>query len=127
HPVECGQGGAPNGDLSGGLPEGLLPFGPEEHVWVARLAVGSAGSPLVFWLPDDVAHDLKERLERAAELGGGLAPPRERPPRPLEGPVRAEPARFPPLRQPTGGAGERGRSRVLDLPAAVPVEVGPTQ
>src|SRR5690606_2543664 len=127
HPVEIEKGSVRNVDLSGGLPEGLLPFGPEEQVWVARLAVGSAGSPLVFWLPDDVAHDLKERLERAAELGGGLAPPRERPPRPLEGPVRVEPARLSPLRQPIGVAGERDLSRVLDLPLEVTVELGRTQ
>lgn len=127
HPVEIEKGSVRSVDLTGGLPDGLLPFGREEGVWVARLAMGSAGSPLVFWLPDDVALDLKERLERAADVGGGLAPPRERPPRPAGGPVRVEPARFSPLRQPGGVAGERDLGRVLDLPLEVTVELGRTQ
>ena len=126
HPVEIEKGTVRGVDLTGGLPDGLLPFGREEEVWVARLATGPEGSPLVFWLPDDVALDLKERLERAADVGGGLAPPRGRPPRASGGPVRVEPARFSPLRQPGGVAGERDLGRVLDLPLDVSVELGRT-
>lgn len=41
--------------------------------------------------------------------------------------MRVEPARFSPLRQPIGVAGERDLSRVLDLPLEVTVELGRTQ
>lgn len=126
HPVEIEKGTVRGVDLSGGLPDGLLPFGRSETVWSARLAVGSGGTPLVFWLPQDVALDLHERLERSADVGGGLAPPRERPARSREEAVRVEPARFSPLRQPGGTASERDLGRVMDLPLEVTVELGRT-
>lgn len=127
HPVEIEKGTVRSVDLSGGLPDGLLPFGRSETVWSARLAVGAGGTPLVFWLPQDVAHDIHQRLERSADVGGGLAPPRERPDRSREEAVRVEPARFSPLRQPGGTAGERDLGRVMDLPLEVTVELGRTQ
>ncbi|BAS27511.1 flagellar motor switch protein FliN [Limnochorda pilosa] len=127
HPVEIEKGAVRAVDLSEGLPEGLLPFGRSESVWSARLAVGVEASPLVFWLPRDVALDLRERLERSADVGGGLAPPRERVSRSAQGGVRVEPARFSPLRQPGGQEGERDLGRVMDLPLEVTVELGRAQ